>query len=197
MTNRAILPVREDGWARKKWSVSECRALTNSGLLDAGSFELIEGEIVFKMSQDQAHIITITCIVAALAAIFGNLSLIHQANIGIGELDAFNDPEPDIAVVRGTLRDYLNRRPDPATDILLLVEAANSTLRGDTTVKANLYARHGMPEYWVLAIPTRQLIVHRGPTPDGYTDVRPLHASAIVSPLAAPGASILVADLLP
>ncbi len=197
MINRAILPVREDGWARKKWSVSECHALTASGLLDAGSYELIEGEIVFKMSQDQAHIITITCIVAALAAIFGNLSLIHQANIGIGELDEFNDPEPDIAVVRGTLRNYLNRRPDPATDILLLVEAANSTLRGDVTVKANLYSRHGLAEYWVVAIPTRQLIVHRAPTPEGYIDVYTLDATDSISPLAAPNASILVADLLP
>ena len=56
MSNRAILPMREDGLARKKWSVGECRFLTDNGLLKPGSFELIEGEIVFKMSQEQPHI---------------------------------------------------------------------------------------------------------------------------------------------
>ena len=187
--SRAILPPRGDGFARKKWSVAEGRFLTDSGLLEPGSFELIEGEIVFKMSQDQPHIVAITYIVAALAAIFGNLSLIYQANIGIGEQDEFNDPEPDVAVVRGVLRDYKERRPDPASDILLLVEAANSTVKGDTTVKAAIYARHGLPEYWVVAIPTRQLIVHRQPTAQGYADVHTYAETDSVTPLSAPDSS--------
>lgn len=197
MSNRAILPMREDGLARKKWNVSEARFLTNNDLLEPGSFELIEGEIVFKKSQDQLHIVTITCIVAVLTVFFGSQSLIHQANIGIGEQDESNDPEPDVAVVRGVIRDYTDRRPDPARDILLLVEAANSSVRSDTTVKAAIYARHGLPEYWVVAIPTRQLIAHRQPTAEGYADVQTYEENATVSPLAGPDASVRVADLLP
>lgn len=144
MSKRAVLPMREDGLFRKKWSVAECRFLTDSGLLTPGQFELIEGEIVFKMSQDQLHIIAITYIAAVLSILFGSRSLIYQANIGIGEKDEFNDPEPDIAVVRGVVGDYREQRPDPATDILLLVEAANTSLKSDTGVKACLYARHGL-----------------------------------------------------
>ncbi len=77
------------------------------------------------------------------------------------------------------------------------MEAANSSVKGDTTVKAAIYARHGLPEYWVVAIPTRQLIVHRQPTAEGYADVQTYKANAIVSPLARPDASVRVADLLP
>ena len=134
---------------------------------------------------------------AVLTVLFGSQSLIHQANIGIGEQDESNDPEPDVAVVRGVIRDYTERRPDPARDILLLVEAANSSVKGDTTVKAAIYARHGLPEYWVVAIPTRQLIVHRQPTAEGYADVQTYEENALVFPLARPDAQVRVADLLP
>lgn len=189
--------MREDGLARKKWNVRECRFLTDNGLLEPGSFELIEGEIVFKMGQSRPHIITISHILRVLALIFGLEALQNQAQIGIGERDEFNDPEPDVAVLRGSVDDYPDREPDPATDILLLVEAANSSVKGDTTVKAAIYARHGLPEYWVVAIPTRQLIVHRQPTADGYADVQTFDEDAVVAPLARPDAQVRVADLLP
>lgn len=197
MSRVAVLPPREDGYLRKKWNVAECQFLTDSGLLEPGKFELIEGEIIFKKGQGKLHIIAITYIVTALAAIFGNEALIHQANIGIGERDQFNDPEPDITVVRGVLRDYRDRRPDPAADVLLLVEAADTSLIGDTTVKADIYSRHGLPEYWVVSVSTRELIVHRQPTAAGYAGVQTYSESDSISPLASPASSVLVADLLP
>ena len=197
MVNTAILPPRDDGFMRKKWSVKECRFLTESGLLTPGKSELIEGEIVFKMGQGRLHIYVITQLIAALSTIFGMEAIQNQAQIGIGEIDEFNDPEPDVAVLQGTLHDYLNREPDPATEVLLLAEASNTTLKGDTTTKAHLYARYGLPEYWVVAIPNRTLIVHRQPTTDGYADVQTFDDSAAVAPLAAPNSPVRVADLLP
>lgn len=194
---KAILPSREDGFARKKWSVAECRFLTDSGLLEPGKYELIEGEIVFKMGQGRLHIIAISHILTVLAAIFGLASLQNQAQIGIGERDEFNDPEPDVAVLRGRVDDYREREPNPATEVLLLVEAANTSVKGDTTVKAAIYARHGLPDYWVVIIPTRQLIVHRQPTAQGYLDVQTYAETETVTPLAAPNSPVRVADLLP
>ena len=102
-----------------------------------------------------------------------------------------------MAVLRGRVDDYLDREPNPATDVLLLVEAANTSVRGDTTVKAAIYARHGLPDYWVVVIPTRQLVVHRQPTAQGYADVQTYAETEAVAPLAAPGSLIRVADLLP
>ena len=197
MSKLAVLPPREDGFIRKKWSVSECRFLAESGLLEPGKYELIAGEVVFKLGQDQLHIVAVTYIVAALAAIFGNKALIHQANVGIGEIDEFNDPEPDVAVVRGELRDYLHRRPDPATDVLLIVEVANTSLKGDTTIKANIYARHGLAEYWVVSLSNREVIVYRQPTANGYSDVQVYSTADSIVLLSAPSSSVRVADLLP
>ena len=197
MLKKAALPMREDGWARKKWSVTECKFLTDNGLLEPGSYELIEGEIIFKMAQDQSHIIGITAAATILTEIFGGMALIHQANIGIGERDEFNDPEPDVAVVVGSIRDYKTRRPDPSTEVLLLIEIANTSFTGDTTIKAEIYARHGLRDYWVVAINKRELIVHRNPTADGYADVRTYAVGESVAPLARPDSLIAVTDLLP
>ena len=56
MTSIATLPPREDGFVHKKWSIQECRFLVESGLLTPGKYELIEGEIIFKMGQGRLHI---------------------------------------------------------------------------------------------------------------------------------------------
>jgi Uma2 family endonuclease len=197
MSHTTIQPPRDDGFVRKKWSVAECRFLVESGLLAPGKYELIEGEIVFKRGQGRLHILVIARILAVLTALFGSEAVQSQAQIGIGELDAYNDPEPDVAVVRGTLQDYLEREPNPATDVLLAVEAANTTLQGDTTTKALLYVRHGLAEYWVVAIPRRELIVYRQPTAEGYTVVQTYTDSDSVASLAAPASPVRVADILP
>jgi Uma2 family endonuclease len=197
MSGIAVLPPRDDGFVRKKWSVKECRFLTENGLLTPGKYELIEGEIIYKMGQGRLHIAAITLIITALAAIFGADSIQSQAQIGIGEKDEYNDPEPDVAVLRGTVKDYLEREPDPATEILLAVEASNTTLQGDTTTKVRLYGKYGVPEYWVVAIPRRELIVYRQPTADGYAEKQTYGEEVSVASLAAPASAVKVANLLP
>jgi Uma2 family endonuclease len=197
MSNQAILPPRDDGFVRKKWSVQECRFLSESGLIEPGKFELIEGEIVFKMGQSRLHIAIVNKIIFLLAAIFGSDAIQCQGQIGIGERDQFNDPEPDVAVLRGSVNDYLDHEPAPDEDVLLLIEVSNSSLKGDTTVKAGIYARNGLPEYWVVDIPNNLLIVHRGPSAEGYGSVQTYRGSESVTPLAAPNSHVSLADMLP
>ena len=186
---------REDGFVRKKWTVSECRKLVKSGLLAPGGFELVEGEILFKMGQGRIHIFLVARIIAIMTRIFGDC-VQSQAQIGIGEIDEYNDPEPDVTVLKEPLASYLQREPDPVTDVFLAIEIADSSLRGDTTSKANLYARSGVQEYWVVSIPTRQVIVHRVPSQTGYQSVQAFDESKVVSPLAAPNRTIRVEELL-
>ena len=81
--------------------------------------------------------------------------------------------------------------------MLLVVEASNTTLHADMTIKQRMYARGGIPEYWVVDIPNRLLHVFRNPTPDGYAEVSVLTTDDEIRPLAAPDAVIRVADLLP
>lgn len=116
-------------------------------------------------------------------------------------LDDASEPEPDISVVRGKPRDYLEDHPGAP---VLLVEIADSSLGVDRQMKASLYARAGRPEYWVLNLIARALEVYREPVRLAlalygwkYHDVTLLKSGASVSPLAAPKSRIRIADLLP
>ena len=82
--------------------------------------------------------------------------------------------EPDIVVAR---KADLRISPEgymevPRDDLLLLVEIADASLRHDMKRKAGLYARHGVPDYWVVTARRRTARIHRDPGPDGYAQVR-------------------------
>ncbi len=72
--------------------------------------------------------------------------------------DDYSEPEPDVAVVRGAIRDYDKGHP---TSAVLVVEVSNESPGYDRTVKQRLYARCGIPEYWILALPEARLDVCR------------------------------------
>ena len=101
-----------------------------------------------------------------------------------------------MAVLVQALDQYLDVEPGPE-DVRLLVEVSDSTLRSDQTVKMHLYARGGVPEYWIVNIQERVLEVYRQPTPEGYSEKVVVPASDSIQPLAAQTATITVADLLP
>ena len=117
------------------------------------------------------------------------------------EIGADSNPVPDLAVVPGAIRDYGSRHP---TMSVLIVEVAESSLFVDTTTKAELYATAGVPDYWVIDLEHRQLIVLRDPQPlpaglgaTAYRTRLALGPADAVAPLAAPAADARVADLLP
>ena len=195
---KATIFNENDGMYRKKWTVQECRFLTDNGLLEAGKFELLDGEITYKMPQGRKHISVVSLVSDWLRVVFPR-SVQSQGPIGIGQTDEYSDPEPDVAVVRGEVTDYSEKEPDPATDILLCVEVSKTTLAGDKTTKARIYGKQGIPEYWIVAIEKRELLIHRAPDIEngGYSDVRTYAETDTVSPLEKPDALIRIADLLP
>lgn len=77
-----------------------------------------------------------------------------------------SEPEPDIAVVRGNIRDYITRHPAGA-DIGLIVEVADSSLEYDRNSKRPHYAVAGIPEYWIVNFNARQLEAYRDPVAGG------------------------------
>jgi Uma2 family endonuclease len=116
-------------------------------------------------------------------------------------LDDDSEPEPDVAVVAGEYRDYVSGHPSTAP---LVVEVADSSLGLDRRLKGGLYARAGLPEYWIANLVEGVLEVHREPRLEPgaaygwvYRFVEILRPPASVTPLGAPGSFIPVADLLP
>jgi Uma2 family endonuclease len=162
--------------------------------------ELIGGEVLKKVSpQLSPHMTGITLTAKALEAAFDSA---HHVRVqGPLSLGLHTEPEPDVCVVEGSARDYEKGHPKTAA---LVVEVADSTLRLDRKVKASLYAAAGIPDYWLLNLPDRLLEVHREPAPmteepfgHHYRSIARYPETETVSPVAAPGATIRVADLLP
>lgn len=154
--------------------------------------ELIEGELLTMAPQGSRHAAVATRVGALLARVFGDRGHVRTQMPLAADDDS--EPEPDLAVVPGDALDYLDAHPAAA---LLVVEVADDSLRRDRSVKKRLYARCGIPEYWIVSLPDACLEVYRRPVGDAYRDAAALPAGETVAPLAAPSAVIPVSDLLP
>jgi Uma2 family endonuclease len=111
---------------------------------------------------------------------------------------ADSEPEPDVVVVRGSLRDYRERHPSPE-DIALVVEVADATLQRDRTLKLRVYASAGMVAYWILNLPERQLEVYSDPSEQGDYRGRVVYTESEAAPVVIEGQEvgrIAVGDVL-
>jgi len=180
---------------RKRWTRAECATLEASGVLDQERLELVEGELISKMGKKRPHVDSFTLLQEWLVQVFGFRSVNVEAPIDVAPEDnPTNEPEPDLIVLP---RDRSHFRSNPrAQDLRLVVEIADSSLHFDLKVKAALYARAGISEYWVLDVNGRRLVVHRDPRSGMYADVTVYSEHESVSPLAAPEAEFRVADAL-
>jgi Uma2 family endonuclease len=160
---------------------------------------LIHGEIYVMVFPNPPHNTSLCLAAEYLRAAFpaGH----HVRNQMAFDVGTDNDPGPDLAVVPGTARDYATRQ---AAFAVLVVEVSDSTLFMDTTTKAELYATAKVPEYWVVDIQHRQLHVFTDPValPAGlgataYREHVVHGENDTVAPLAAPTATVRVAELLP
>ncbi len=196
MSSTLIAPELETFPNRYRWSVEACYRLMELGFLE-GRFEILDGQVIDKMGQNPPHAATLTRLLRILSALFGTDFIRVQAPITIpGSEGIYNEPEPDVAVTQASEISYINRHPSP-TEILLVVEVSDTTLRTDLIVKARLYAQVGIPEYWALDLNTRHLHVHRDPSKGEYANITVHPESDSVSLASCSGALVAVADLLP
>lgn len=151
---------------------------------------LIDGVILEEGPMNPPHAIVLGLAEEAVRTAFGAGWWIRNQSPLVFGLDL--DPMPDLAVVPGRPRDYLNH----PTTAALVVEVSDTSLLYDTTEKRRLYARAGIADYWVVDINARLLIVHRDPQGGDYTQVQSLDANQSLAPLAATSATLRVVDLL-
>jgi Uma2 family endonuclease len=138
--------------------------LVESGAFEDERVELLEGMLVTMTPQDAAHAYTVQRLAELLAvALHGRAAVRVQSPLALAD---DSEPEPDIAVV--PIRDYSAHHP---TEAHLVVEVATTSARRDRFVKAPLYARAGIPEYWIVDVKSRALRVCRGPANGELTDI--------------------------
>ena len=185
---------------QRRWTRHEYERLIDHGLLEEDDpIELLDGLLLVKEPPHSPHRTAVLLAAKAVARAFGEGWFVQTQSPII--LDDRSEPEPDLCVVRGSPRDYVDAHPrHPA----LLVEVAQSGLGIARGRKAAAYARARIADYWIVNLVDRVLEVHREPARPGparrhwgYTAIETLGAGATVTPLAAPAAGIRVADLLP
>ena len=147
---------------RKRFTRSEVEQMLDAGMFAGQRFELIDGDLIDKTGQNPPHASAIQLCMVLLMKIFGAELVRVQLPMEAGPADRERSvPEPDLAVLVDAEADFRRRHPS-GREVALLVEVADTTLRHHALTKRDLYARAGVPEYWVLDLNTRRLIVHRG-----------------------------------
>jgi Uma2 family endonuclease len=179
---------------RRRFTVTEYYQMARAGILgEDDRVELIDGEIVQMAPIGEPHSGGVIRFTWLFTQRLGDVALVSAQNPI--HLDDYNEPQPDIALLRPRPDFYASAHATPA-DILLLVEVAETSARLDRRVKVPLYARAGIQELWLADLGRDLLTVYRDPTPDGYRTSRTLRRGARIAPLAFPDRELLVADIL-
>ncbi len=145
-------------------SVDEYERL--AGVLDDDRVELIDGYLVKKMSKKPPHIWAVGSVLEALTMLLTpDWSLRKEDPVRIPD---FDEPEPDVALVRGSRDDYRDRIP-VAGDVMLVVEVSETTLDRDQGEKWAAYAKGRIPVYWIVNLVDGQVEVYTDTGPNGYS----------------------------
>ncbi len=185
---------------RRLWTVGEFERAADLGAFGSDEkLELIEGEIIRKMTQKEPHAWCIQAVTEALRRVYATG---HSVRVQLPlVLSPRNKPEPDVAVVLGSYDVYKAAHP---TTAVLVVEISDTTLLMDQAAKSAIYARAGIPEYWIVNLPERLIEVYRQPGPmptqplgHGYRSLTRHSAGETVFPLGFQSVEFAVSDLLP
>lgn len=183
-----------------KWTAEDFYLLCAADWFQGRRVQLVDGEIIEMPAMNNPHAIGIGLANDALRLAFGQPYWVRvQMSL---DLSPWSVVDPDLAVVAGNVRSHVGS--SNPTSALLIVEVSDTTLAYDRNIKANLYAASGIADYWILNVRDSQLEVYRDAQPEAsarfghrYAARTILDNGDVVSPLAAPAASIAVADLLP
>jgi Uma2 family endonuclease len=182
----AISAVKVHRWNREEYA----RMAAHGYFAPDSSVELVDGIVYDKRPQGRFHSPGVSACQKILSRVFSEGCDVRvQRPLALGDC---SEPEPDVAVVRGSYQDYAFAQPTAAE---LVVEVSDKSLAHDRKRKIPDYARAGVPEVWLMNLRATVLEVYREPR-DGVYQVRlRFRIGDTFSPLARPEAEIAVADL--
>jgi Uma2 family endonuclease len=183
----------------RSWTKAEYYRLAELGFFRGQRVELIGGSLMVMSPQGAPHALGLVLVTNALTSLI-HLPLHVRCQLPL-DLGASTEPEPDIAVVDGPPRRFGTAHP---TTAVLIVEVSDTTLAYDRGRKGSLYASVGIADYWIVNLVTPQVEVYRDPVPDPAQPFGFRYAQRVehrpgdhITPLAVPGVTIPVVDLLP
>ena len=149
--------------------------------------ELIEGALIDMAPIGSPHAGMVTRLIHLFARLLDGRAVLSPQNPL--RLDEHSEPQPDLSVLRAREDFYADAHPGPA-DVLLLIEVADTSVRFDRETKVPLYARHGVPEVWLIDLNARRVEVYRAPTGGAYRERLFPEKTETLAPSLLPGVEI-------
>lgn len=179
---------------RHRLDVRDYYRMAEAGILTREDrVELIEGEIVEMVPIGSGHSGTVNALTYRLTRAAGDRALVSVQ--GPLRLSDSSEPQPDLMLLQPRADFYRNAHPT-AAEVLLLVEVAQSSLAYDRKVKLPLYARHGVPEVWIVNLEEGVVEVYRTPKDEIWQDTALAARGAMLEPAALPGLRVAVDEVI-
>ena len=175
-------------YQRHRLTVHDFHRMGEAGILPVeGRLELIEGEIIAKAPIGSRHAAIVTrANMLFVQAVAGRAIVSVRNPIILGE---HSEPEPDLALIQ-LREDFYALALPRADEVFLIVEVADTTLRYDREIKIPLFARHGIPEVWLIDVEGRTLTVFETPADGRYRNEHRVRPSGALAPKALPGVEV-------
>src|SRR5437867_2452059 len=155
---------------KRLFDVDDYHRMAQAGILSEDDrVELIDGEIVAMTPIGPRHNAAVNRATRALVTIVGDQAIVQVQ--GSVRLDRFREPQPDLALLRPQPDFYALRLPGPS-DIFLIIEIAEASLRYDREVKARIYGQAGVQEYWLVDLDDRSVSCFTDPQSGSYQKLR-------------------------
>jgi len=175
----------------RRFTSRDLARMVEAGLIDPDErIELIDGEIIDKGSEGEAHWNARAKLVNWLVRRLPESIML--APDGPLRLSAENEPEPDLYLYASD-KNVNDVRGD---SVLLVVEISDTSLSKDKLVKAPLYAAYGVREYWIIDLANRETLVHRQPSTGNFPEPQAVGFDQELCVASAPGVSIKLSDVL-
>jgi Uma2 family endonuclease len=172
-----------------RFSTAQYLRMIEAGVLGPEDKVELIGRMIVQMSPAGIpHNNFLINIVDLFGPLLGRFKFAIQATLTVAEGHVF---DPDFMLLVRRPGGFKAKLPD-ASDVRLVIEAAESSLPRDQKIKMPVYASAGIPEYWIADLEREVLIVHREPQPGGYRLIETHSGDKVVSPLAAPDFSFAV-----
>jgi Uma2 family endonuclease len=179
---------------RHRLTVADYYRMGEAGVFSPDArVELIEGEVIDMAPIGTKHGSTVKRLNSLLTAAVGSRAIVSvQDPLRLSDL---SEPEPDLMLLKPRADFYADAHPS-AADVLLLIEVADSSARYDREIKLPLYARHGVPEVWLVDLEARLLRFFRMPAGEAYQQTSTTASPGRTAVAALPGIDIDLASIL-
>lgn len=186
----ALLPL-----ARHKLSVEDYHRMGDAGILTPDSrVELIEGEVIDMAPISSAHAGVVSLLTTFFVRSLGDAGVVFTQNPI--RLLPDSEPQPDITILKPRA-DYYRKSLPGASDVLLLVEVAETTIAYDRLIKLPLYASYGIAEFWLIDLKAERLEVHSNPKEKTFASLRRLGKRDVATPSLLPSVSLHLKEVWP